>query len=339
MPYTIVLEPLGREFPAGGAASVLDAALAAGINLPHSCKSGHCGSCRARIVRGRVGYPRTRPPGLTAQEAEAGMALLCQARAESDLRIEARQIETMSEVEIKSLPCRIESLRPLARDVMQLWLRLPAVEPLHFRAGQYLDIILDDGRRRSFSIASPPHDSRLLELHVRRAAGGRFSPQLFGELRAGALLRIEAPLGQFYYRDATAPLLLIAGGTGFAPLKSILRHVSETGIERDVLLYWGVQRPEDLYDGEFIAAQLSRGSCFRFQPVFSAAAADGTDLRRGFVHDAVLEDLPSLEEYDCYAAGPPALIEALRREFPARGLSPSRLYFDSFDYAPDAARS
>src|SRR5256885_8642347 len=173
--YTVRIEPHGRTVRVRAGQPVLEAALAAGLNLPHSCKSGHCSSCRARLRAGEISYPAGRPLGITAEEEQAGQVLLCQARALSDLVLEARLIAAVADVEIKTLPCRIARLVPLAADVMQVWLRLPAVETLRFQPGQYLDVLLDGGRRRSFSIANPPHDSELIELHVRRVAGGGFT--------------------------------------------------------------------------------------------------------------------------------------------------------------------
>src|SRR6267154_2094645 len=178
--YKVLIEPHGRRITVAADRSVLEGALAAGLNLPHSCKSGHCASCRARLRAGDIEYPNGIPVGLTAQEAQAGNVLLCQARARSDLIVEARLIRNVAEIDIKTLPCRIARLTPLAPDVMQVLLRLPAVERLRFHPGQYLDVLLDGGRRRSFSIASPPHDSDVLELHVRRVSGGGFTERLFG---------------------------------------------------------------------------------------------------------------------------------------------------------------
>jgi CDP-4-dehydro-6-deoxyglucose reductase, E3 len=314
---------------------VLDAALAAGLNLPHSCKSGHCASCRARLISGEIQYPNGRTAGLTEDEARRGYVLLCQARARSDLVVEARVVANVGDVEIKTLPCRIAKLTRLAPDVMQVLLRLPAVEPLTFKAGQYLDVLLEGGRRRSFSIASPPHDSGLIELHVRRVPGGGFTDAVFERLREGSLLKIEGPIGQFVYREAAEPALMIAGGTGFAPIKAMLRQVLERGPARDIHFYWGARQPVDLYEEDLVMEWARQFPRLRFTAVLSeASAAGGTHRRLGWVHETVLADHPSLSSFDVYAAGPPAMIEAIRASFPARGVSEDRLHFDSFDYAP-----
>ncbi|MBV9343443.1 MAG: CDP-6-deoxy-delta-3,4-glucoseen reductase, partial [Gammaproteobacteria bacterium] len=259
------------------------------------------------------------------------------------LKLRARAVQSVADVQIKTLPCRIERLVSLAPDVLQVWLRLPAVERLPFQAGQYLDVLLEGGRRRSFSIASPPHDSELLELHVRQVAGGDFSARLFARtgdaLGVGSLLRIEGPVGQFVYRAGTGPLIMVAGGTGFAPLKSILRHLLENRIRRRVHFYWGARTAADLYQDELArdwaehhAAQLT------YHAVLSEGEPQAAHQRRGWVHEALLTDHPDLGPFEVYAAGPPALIEVLRRETPGHGLPPERLYFDSFDYAPDLRR-
>jgi CDP-4-dehydro-6-deoxyglucose reductase, E3 len=289
-----------------------------------------------RLRAGEIEYPNGTPLGLTAQEAQAGNILLCQARARSDLVVEARLIASVTDVEIKTLPCRIVQLTPLAPDVMQVFLRLPAVEALRFHPGQYLDILLDGSRRRSFSIASPPHDSGLLELHVRRVPGGGFTEGLFGTSPAGSLLRIEGPIGQFVYREQSSPLLMIAGGTGFAPLKSMLRHILEGGIDRPIHLYWGARLAHDVYEEKLVLEWVRRHPQLQFTAVLSEATrADAPHHRLGWVHEAVLADHPSLEPFDVYAAGPPALIEAIRTRFPQQGVREDRLFFDSFDYASD----
>jgi len=334
----VTLVPTGQTFMADAGEPVLTAALRAGLNLPHSCKGGHCASCRARVLEGSIAYPGPRPAGLTEDEAREGYALLCQARALTDLRVETREVRPAPDVEVKSLPCRIERLDRLAEDVMAVTLRLPAVEDLHFRPGQYLDVILSEGRRRSFSIASAPSDGRALELHVRRASKSGFTAQLFESLRAGSLLRIEGPLGQFWLRaESPRPALMIGGGTGYAPLRAIIRELVAIGDRRPVTLYWGAAARAGLYEHEWLSRLEPERPAFPYRPVLSGPPAEdsGWSGRRGLVHEVVQSEVASLAAWDVYASGPPAMIEAIRAGFGARGLPREQLFFDSFDYAPD----
>lgn len=335
----ITLVPTGQSFIAEPGEPVLAAALRAGLNLPHSCKGGHCASCRARILEGEVEYPNGRPAGITEDEARAGYALLCQARAVSNLRVETREVRPAPDVEVKSLPCRIERMDRVADDVMAVFLRLPAVEEFNYRPGQYLDVMLSEGRRRSFSIASAPGDGSLIVLHVRRASQSGFTGQLFDSLRSGTLLRIEGPLGQFWFRtESPRPPLFVGGGTGYAPLRAMLRQLIATGDRRPVTLYWGGRGLPDLYEHEWLQALQHQRPGFAYCPVLSGPPADEARPwtgRRGLVHAAVLEDHADLAGFDVYASGPPAMIEAIRAEFARRGLPRAQLYFDSFDYAPD----
>jgi CDP-4-dehydro-6-deoxyglucose reductase len=323
----------GRSFSVAPAESVLDAGLRAGLNLPHGCRGGNCGACRARLLRGTVHYPHGRPLGLSDAEVEDGLILLCQARPLDDLSLETFDVSMAEDARIKRLPCRIERTVAWSHDVLGLFLRLPAAEAFPFAPGQYLDVILPGGRRRSFSIACPPHDAPLLELHVRRVPGGEWTEPLFTEPERRRLLSIEGPLGSFVYRvGSVAPLLLVGGGTGLAPLKSILRHVIDNDSTREVTLYWGVRGERDLYAHLELEDLARRAPGFRYCAVLSEADAAWTG-RRGWVHDAVLEDMRSLDGYDIYAAGPPAMIEAVRQTFPARGADERRLFFEAFDWS------
>jgi CDP-4-dehydro-6-deoxyglucose reductase len=334
----VSLSKSDRSFSVSPERPVLDAALDAGLNLPHSCKGGNCGACRARLLEGAVSYPNGRPLGLSDAEVADGFILLCQARAVSDLRIETIEIGTPDQAVVKRLPSRIERVQRLSHDVLGVFLRLPAAEGFDFQPGQYIDVMLPGGRRRSFSIASPPHDSTLLELHIRRVQGGEFTEALFAEPQSSRgrrmLLSIEGPLGQFVYRPADAPMLLVGGGTGLAPLKSILRHVIEKDLPRQMTLYWGVRSERDLYAHDELLDLVRRAPALRYEAVLSEPSAAWKG-RRGWVHEAVLHDFERLDAPDIYASGPPAMIAAVRGEFARYGADPARLFFDSFDYAPD----
>ena len=326
----------GRSFSVDPDQSVLDAALQSGLRVPHSCRGGNCGACRARLLRGEVQHVNGMPLGLSDLEAADGYILLCQSRARSDLELDLTELSSADEAVVKRLPSRIERVMAPSHDVLQLFLRLPAAEVFEFAPGQYVDIMLSGGRRRSFSIASPPHDSRFLELHVRRVSGGEFTDPLFAGDPRNTLLTIEGPLGAFVYRaESTAPMLLVGGGTGLAPLKSIVRHVLETGVKRDIMLYWGVRSERDLYAHSELSDWSRRASNFRYQPVLSEPDP-GWSGARGWVHEAVLRDFADFERFEVYASGPPSMIAAVRRQFGERGAAPARMFFDSFDYAPDS---
>jgi CDP-4-dehydro-6-deoxyglucose reductase len=335
---SVTLLPGQQVLSVNDSESILDAALRAGINLPHSCKGGHCASCKARILSGSIRYPSDLPPGITPQEQSEGYALLCQARPSSaELTIEVRQTHTpASDTQVRSIPCRIEHMEPLAPDVMEVTLRLPQAEIFTFVAGQYIDIMLPGSRRRSFSLANPPQDSSRLVLHIRRVRGGEFTQQLFESMKEKTLLRIEGPLGQFAFREGSArPALLVGGGTGYAPLRAMLLSLLQRGDTRPLELYWGAASPVDLYAEPEIRKWLGEYPNLRFTPVLSVPP-EGWSGRSGVVHKAVLVDHSRLADYDVYAAGPPAMIEAIRHEFVAAGLPRDQLFFDSFDYAPDA---
>jgi CDP-4-dehydro-6-deoxyglucose reductase len=335
----ITLLPAGTIIEASHDETLLDAALRVGLNLPHSCKGGHCASCRARVIEGEIRYPGALPLGLTAQEHACGYALLCQAHAASaQLTIEIHEIRAPIDVQVKSMPCRIERLERLAPDVMAVFLRLPAAEEFVYLAGQYVDILLSQLRRRSFSIANAPGASKLLELHVKRVAGGEFTEQVFEHLKPGALLRMEGPLGQFWFRtESPRPALLIGGGTGYAPLRAMLQSLLDAGDQRPLHLYWGVRNRADLYEHEQLIEWTRRHPTLRYTPVLSEPSPeDRWSGRTDFVHRAALEDHRELASFDVYAAGPPALVESVRHEFPEHGLPSDQLFFDSFDFAPDA---
>ncbi len=325
----------GHSFSAAPGQSLLDAALAAGLNLPHSCKSGNCGSCRARLLEGRTEYPHGRPLGISAAEAADRQILLCQARACGDVVVRIPELRAADEVTIRRLPCRIERSERLSHDVIAVYLRLPAAEAFSYQPGQYIDVMLDGGRRRSFSIASPPGDARLLELHVRRVAGGEFTERLFGATPQRMLLNIEGPLGGFLWRAGDAPAVMVGGGTGLAPLLSMLKAAIGAGTRSPITLYWGVRTAADLYRDAELKALAQAAAAFRYVPVLSEADASWRG-RRGLVHAAVLEDHATLAGVDIYASGPPAMIAAVRSGFVQAGADPARLAFDSFDYAPDA---
>ncbi|MCZ6912720.1 MAG: CDP-6-deoxy-delta-3,4-glucoseen reductase [Proteobacteria bacterium] len=337
MTSSVVLRPSGRKFSVEQDESILIAALRQGIQLPHSCRGGSCRSCLARIIDGECSYLHGPPIGLLPADGPAGRVLLCQAKTSVDLEIEVRELDPGPGISTRRLPCRVQLMQRLAPDVMALFLKLPSVEPFLFRAGQYIDFLLRDGKRRSFSIASPPHDSDTLEIHVRQVTNGRFSDWVFGECRRKALLRLEGPLGGFFLDAKVArPIIFVAGGTGFAPIKGMLRDVFRRDLKRPMHLFWGARQEIDLYEDDLIREWVREQTTLRYTPVLSdAGERDNWAGAKGWVHQAVLEEYPDLSGYQVYMSGPPPMIDGARKDFAGHGLPESQLHFDSFEYALD----
>jgi CDP-4-dehydro-6-deoxyglucose reductase len=333
--FTVTLQGSGKRFAVDDDESVLDAARRAGLALPYSCLSGVCGSCKATLVSGQCHYPHNPPNALNAAEVAHHQVLLCQAVPRSDLTVAAREVASVAAMPKRVLTLKLIDKTLLAPDVMRLRLAPPADESLNRLPGQYLDVLLPGGKRRAFSIANAPHTGREIELHVRHVAGGDFTRHVFADLEPGATLRVEGPLGTFVPReDSERPLLFVAGGTGFAPVKALIEHFLHLGTRRAMTLYWGARAAQELYLRNLPEIWTTVAPSLRFVPVVSEdGGADGT--RAGLVHEAVLHDHPNLSAFDVYMSGPPALIDAGRRAFVAAGLPEDRLFYDSFDYAPD----
>jgi len=335
MQYTVRIQKTGREFKVASDETVLAAALRQGISLMHSCRSGNCGSCKATLRSGQVDYGVYEQKALSDAERRAGKVLLCQAVPQSDLLVDATEVIAAEGVTVKTLPCRVVGMQRLADDVMRLQLKLPERQELNYLPGQYLEFLLRDGKRRSFSMAAPPAAGEPLELHIRHVPGGFFTEQVFTTMREKDLLRFQGPLGTFFLRrDSTRPIILVAGGTGFAPIKAIVMDALASGINRPMHLYWGVRARRDLYMDALARAWAARHEHFRYTPVLSEPLpADGWIGRIGWVHEAVVDDYPDMSGFDVYASGPPPMIDAARDAFAAHGLPADCLYFDSFEFA------
>lgn len=332
--YRVRIEPSGHAFDVAENETVLEAALRAGFTLPYSCRNGSCGTCKGKILQGEVDYGVYEAKALTPEERAVGKALFCQAVPRSDLVIEAKEIGLVKDIPIKLLPARVVRMERRAHDVMVLSLKLPQTERFKFLAGQYIDILLKNGARRSFSLANPPQQDNTLELHVRHVPGGLFSGHVFTLMREKDLLRFRGPFGIFFLRESERPAVLVAGGTGFAPVKAIVEDAIVRGITRPLHVYWGARARRDLYFDELPQHWERDQAHIRYTPVLSEPlAGDGWSGRTGWVHEAVLADHPDLSGFEVYASGPPPMIAAIRASFFARGLPEDRLYYDSFEYA------
>jgi len=344
MSFQITIQPSQHQFAAEADKSVLDAALAAGIVLPYSCRSGACSTCKAKVLAGSVEAGSSPAQILSADEIEAGFTLLCQARATSDLVIESRELRLASDIQIRKIPSRVTAIARPTSDVALLTLQLPATETFRFHAGQYIEVILKDGKRRSYSMANAPHAASTLELHLRHLNGGLFTDHVFGAgataMKEREILRLEGPFGSFFLReDSQLPIVMLASGTGFAPIKSIIEHMVHEAINRPITLYWGGRRPGDLYMNDLVEQWASTIPGFKYVPVISdALPEDGWVGRTGFVHRAVMQDFPDLSGHQVYACGAPIVVDSARRDFVATcSLTEDAFFADSFTSEADIA--
>ena len=338
--HSVTIQPSGHQFQVEEGEAVLAAALRQGFVLPYGCKNGACGSCKGKILGGTVDYGVYQAKALTDEEKAQGKALFCQAKPLTDLVIEARTIGAAKDIQVKTLPCRVQKMERVAEDVIILGLKLPANERLQFLAGQYLEFLLKDGTRRSFSMGNAPHDDELLQLHVRHVAGGQFTDHVFGKMKERDILRFEGPQGTFFLReDSTKPIVFVASGTGFAPIKSIIEHALHKDIRRPMTLYWGGRRPKDLYMNALAEGWAAQGRIAYVPVISEALPEDAWTGRTGFVHRAVMEDFPDLSGHQVYACGVPIMVDSARRDFIARCKLPEdEFYADSFTTQADTAQ-
>ncbi len=338
--FHITIEPSGREFAVSAEETILAAGIAQGINLPYGCKDGACGSCKCKKISGTVHHGAHQSKALSDVEEAQGFVLTCCASPMSDVVLESRQVTQEGALPIKKMPTRVTSLQKVSHDVMVLKLQMPANDVFAYHAGQYIEFLLQGGLRRSYSMASAPHlVGQVLELHIRHMPGGKFTDPVFSTMKERDILRIEGPFGSFYLReDSTKPIVLLASGTGFAPIKAIIEHLQLKGSTRAVTLYWGGRRPADLYMDEWVKAKLAEMPNLRYVPVVSdALIEDNWQGRTGFVHRAVLQDLPDLSGHQVYACGAPIVVDSARADYVKAGLPEDEFYADAFTSEADKA--
>jgi CDP-4-dehydro-6-deoxyglucose reductase len=341
MTFTVTVQPSGHTFTVERDEAVLAAAIRQSVGLPYGCKDGACGSCKSRLKDGRVIHGAHQLKALSPAEEEAGYILTCCATPQTDLVIESREVVGAGQFPIKKMPCRVSSIDRPAPDVAVLKLQLPANDRLQYHAGQYIEFILRDGARRSYSMANAPHTQEAqpgIELHIRHMPGGKFTDHVFGAMKEKEILRMEGPFGSFFLReDSDKPIVLLASGTGFAPIKAILEHMEHKALARPTVLYWGCRRRADLYLDDWAQAAAARLPWLRYVPVLSEPTAeDAWSGRTGFVHQAVMADWPDLSGHQVYACGAPVMVESARRDFVAHcGLPEDEFYADAFTSEAD----
>ncbi len=345
MSFQVSVLPSNRSFTVAEDEPILTAGIRQGVALPYGCKDGACGSCKCKMLEGKVVHNQHQPKALSAEEESKGYILTCCAKPQSDIVLESRQVTSADAFPIKRMPSRVISLEKKSHDVITLKLQLPASDTLQYKAGQYIEFILRDGARRSYSMASAPHfaaDTKTLELHIRHMPGGKFTDHVFGEMKEKEIQRIEGPFGGFYLReDSQKPMVLLASGTGFAPIKAIIEQMQQNGITRHATLYWGGRRPADLYMNDWVLAQVAAMPNLRYVPVVSnALPEDAWTGRTGFVHQAVVADFADLSVHQVYACGAPIVVDSARSDFVnICKLSEDEFYADSFITEADKAKA
>jgi len=331
--YQVSVAPSGRTFEASTGETLLAAGIRQGITLPYGCKDGACGSCKCTLLRGTVSHGQHSEAALSAVEEAAGQILTCCATAQSDLELESRQVTAQNAFPVRKMPTRVSSLKKVSNDVMLIALQLPANDNFQYHPGQYLDFLLRDGARRSYSMANAATSGAQLELHIRHLPGGKFTDHVFGAMQEKEILRIEGPFGSFYLReDSQSPIVFLASGTGLAPIKAILEKMDSAGIQRQATLYWGGRRPADLYLDAWVRNYAETHTWFTYVPVISNAQADDNWTgRTGLVHQSVLQDHPDLSNHQVYACGVPIMVASARRDFVLQGGLPEDAFFaDAF---------
>jgi CDP-4-dehydro-6-deoxyglucose reductase len=344
MSFNVNVLPSGRSFSAEAGEPLLAAAIRQGIGLPYGCKDGACGSCKCKKLEGQVTHGAHQSKALSAEEEANGFILTCCGVAHSDVVLESRQVTDESAFPIRKMPARVTSLLRVSSDVMVLRLQLPASDVMKYHAGQYVEFLLRDGDRRSYSMANAPYtqlETPGIELHIRHMPGGKFTDHVFAAMKEKEILRIEGPYGSFFLReDSAKPIVMVASGTGFAPLKAIIEHMQFKRITRPTVLYWGGRRPADLYMNDWMLARAAEMPNLRYVPVVSEALAeDQWTGRTGFVHQAVLEDVADLSGHQVYACGAPVMVESAQRDFSAlAGLPAEEFFADAFTTEADKAQ-
>ena len=258
MTFSVTVLPSGRHFTANPDEAMLAAAIRQGVGMPYGCKDGACGSCKCKKIEGTVVHGPHQLKALSHEEEEAGFVLTCCGVAQTDVVLESRQVTDESAFPIKKMPSRVASMVRASHDVMVIRLQLPAADVFKYHAGQYVEFLLRDGDRRSYSMGNAPHtqaETPGIEIHIRHMPGGKFTEHVFSAMKEKEILRIEGPYGSFFLReDSNKPMVLLASGTGFAPIKALIEHLQFKGITRSAVLYWGGRRPADLYMNDWVLA-------------------------------------------------------------------------------------
>lgn len=341
MSFNITIQPSGHTFTADDGESLLDAGLNHGLSLPYGCRNGACGACKGKIVTGEVDYGDRNTSCLSDDDKAAEIVLCCQAQPKGDVVVNVKEISSTTEIKPKIMPARVIKLEKLSHDVMQLELKLPESQRMQFLAGQYVEILLKGGKRRAFSIANAPHQDDVIVLQIRHVPGGLFSDHVFEEMKEKALLRIEGPFGGFYLQEESdRPIIMIGGGTGYAPINGMLEHAHSLEMKNQFHLFCGIRAKRDIYMQGMAESLTQRMSNLNYTAVLSdPEASDNWAGVTGFVHEEVLKQFADLSGFDIYMSGPPPMINAAKAAFIRQGASEDNMYSDAFEYSDDAQQA
>lgn len=334
--YSVHIKPKGYTILVREGETILEAALRQGYEFPHSCRNAVCGTCKGRLLEGQVSYDNKIIFALTEEERESGYALFCSAEPLTDCVIYMDDVIGPAEFPIRKIKCKVLQCKELSGHIYQVLLEQPADEPLQYKAGQYIEILHRDMSPKPFSIANAPVDGNFIELHFRHTGDNPFTEQVLANINNESVLHIAGPYGTCIYREEPQfPIILLAGGTGFAPFKALIEESMAKGLTRPIHLYWGVRHPEDLYMHDLIMRWVKNVTHFHYTPVLSEKISHaGWQGKVGLVHEKVLADHKSLENFQVYASGPPEMVYAAQKAFLAKGLKNAYFYSDIFDYEP-----
>ncbi|VAW65777.1 2-polyprenylphenol hydroxylase and related flavodoxin oxidoreductases / CDP-6-deoxy-delta-3,4-glucoseen reductase-like [hydrothermal vent metagenome] len=340
MLYKVTVQPSGHQFDVEKGESILDAAMRQDIDLPYGCRGGVCGSCTGYLIEGEVYYD-DEPIALDDEMKANKQALFCIAKTTQDLQISIDEIEGLENLEVRQMGCHVSSKNHLCHDVISLQITLDNNERLQYHAGQYIEFMLEDGKRRAFSIANAPHKDDLIELHIRHVDGGLFTDFLFQSMPEHSALQVQGPLGSFYLREGRdRPLILMGGGTGFGPLKAMIEHIEHVGFNQPVHLFMGVRALRDLYMSDMVNQWINKNSQLSFVPVLSNPGdEDNWQGETGFVHQVVARQFGDLSAFDIYISGPPPMVNAAADLFTQQGASKDHMFSDAFEYSADASQA
>ena len=346
MAVRVLFEPIGEEIECGDEETVLEAAFRQGYNLAYGCREGQCSACKCYLLEGEVDLLPYSTFALSESEEEHGYTLICRALPVEDLVVELLHFDPDNyrlEHPIRDGRAEVEAVESLTADIWLLRLRVEEPADFSFLPGQYVDVWVpgSDDARRSFSMANLPGDARI-ELMIKCYPGGRFSGLLGDSIHPGDSLGFTGPYGAFHLRRSRRPILMLAGGSGMAPILSLLRQLAGERSDRMVRFFYGARTAADLFRLDDIAALGSALADFRFEAVLSeAAAGDPERIARGLVHEFAAEYLAAgeMDDFETYMCGPPPMIDAAAELLSDQGLDESRIFYDKFTIAAEAERS